>query len=248
MMSNSRTLVIIPTFNEAENLNRIMPDLLHLPVDILIVDDNSNDGTAQVAMKLNTFDNRITVLSRPEKLGLGSAYLAGYAFALNAGYELIIQMDADGSHRVEDLHAMMSALEPDSEIDLAIGSRWVKGGAVKNWAKNREVLSRVANRYSRFMLGLGVKDVTAGFRIYRASLLRRMNLQGISSQGYSFQIEMTREADSSGAHIQEIPITFIEREIGTSKMSSAIVREAMIKVTTWGFSRIVKKFTSSPSR
>ena len=235
-MPNFSTVVVIPTYNEADSLNKLLPELLELDVDILIVDDSSSDGTIEVAKKFNTM-NRISFILRASKLGLGSAYLAGFNRCLELGYEYIIQMDADGSHQVKDLVRMREAIAMNQGIDLVIGSRWIPGGKVENWAKRRELLSRVANKYSKAILGTKVNDMTAGFRIYRASLLKKMNLQAIASQGYGFQIEMTREALRVGASIIEIPITFIERTMGKSKMSNKIVREAIVNVTKWGLIR-----------
>ena len=235
-MPNFSTVVVIPTYNEADSLKKLLPELLEIDVDILIVDDSSSDGTIEVAEKLNA-TNRISFISRPSKLGLGSAYLAGFKRCLELGYENIIQMDADGSHQVKDLARMREALRTNQGVDLVIGSRWIPGGKVENWAKRRELLSRTANKYSKAILGTKINDMTAGFRIYRASLLRKMNLQSIASQGYGFQIEMTREALRVGASITEIPITFIERTMGKSKMSNKIVREAIVNVTKWGLIR-----------
>ena len=240
-MSPAKSIVIIPTYNEAENLRRLIPQLLQLPLHILIVDDASGDVSAEVARELTSGSGRVEVLERPGKLGLGSAYRDGFAKALAAGYSIIIQMDADGSHRVEDLQQMLQQFSEHSEIELLIGSRWVKGGAVENWPKRREILSRTANLYSRALLGLHIKDNTAGFRIYRAELLKKMNLSRVTSEGYAFQIEMTREAQRVKAKIVERPITFIEREIGVSKMSPQIIREALVKVTRWGVARLFKR-------
>lgn len=238
-MANSSTVVIIPTYNEAENIRVLLPELLKLQVDIFVVDDASSDGTADKAKSLG--QERLTVISRPTKLGLGSAYKAGYKKALEAGYTTLIQMDADGSHRVKDLENLLMKFKSDSSIDLLIGSRWIPGGKVENWSKHREYLSRFANAYSKFALGTQVQDMTSGFRIYRASILMQMNLDSIESEGYSFQIEMTREAIRLDAKIVEVAITFIERTIGRSKMSSKIVREAMMKVTKWGLIRFWKR-------
>jgi len=235
------TVVVIPTFNEAQNLELLLPQLLPLDFDILIVDDSSQDGTVAVAERIDAGAGRISILSRPSKLGLGSAYIQGFHQCLAAGYETLIQMDADGSHRVADLQQMIAVTTNSPSQDLFIGARWIPGGKVENWSKHRELLSRGANRYSKFALGIEVNDMTAGFRIYRAALLRKMNLDGISSQGYSFQIEMTREALRVGAKVCEVPITFIERTIGKSKMSSEIVVEAMVKVTQWGIARAIKR-------
>lgn len=238
-MANSSTVVIIPTYNEAENIRVLLPELLKLQVDIFVVDDASSDGTADIAKSLG--QERLTVISRPTKLGLGSAYKAGYKKALDAGYTTLIQMDADGSHRVKDLEILLRKFTLDPAIDLVIGSRWIQGGNIENWPKYREYLSRFANVYSKFALGTQVQDMTSGFRIYRGSILMQMNLNSIESEGYSFQIEMTREALRLDAKIVEVPITFIERTIGRSKMSSKIVREAMMKVTKWGLIRFWKR-------
>ena len=235
-MPKSSSIVVIPTYNEAQSLEKLLPELLALDVDILIVDDSSTDGTVEVAKKLNA-SNRISFISRPSKLGLGSAYLAGFARCLELGYEEIIQMDADGSHQVKDLIKMREVMKNNPTIDLVIGSRWILGGKVENWAKRRELLSRTANKYSKAILAIKVNDMTAGFRIYRSAILRKMNLKNIASQGYGFQIEMTREALRVGASITEVPITFIERTMGKSKMSNKIVREAIVNVTKWGLIR-----------
>lgn len=235
------TVVVIPTFNEAQNLELLLPQLLLLDLDILIVDDSSQDGTAAVAERIDAGTGRISILSRPSKMGLGSAYIQGFRLSLEAGYETLIQMDADGSHRVTDLQKMIAEAAGSPSQDLFIGARWIPGGKVENWSRHRELLSRGANRYSKLALGTNVNDMTAGFRIYRAALLRKMDLDGIRSQGYSFQIEMTREALRVGANVQEVPITFIERTIGKSKMSSEIVVEAMVKVTQWGISRVIRR-------
>jgi len=235
------TVVVIPTFNEAQNLELLLPQLLPLDFDILIVDDSSQDGTVAVAERIDAGAGRISILSRPSKMGLGSAYIQGFRQSLAAGYETLIQMDADGSHRVADLHQMIAVAINSPSQDLFIGARWIPGGKVENWSKHRDLLYRGDNRYSKLALGTNVNDMTAGFRIYRAALLRKMNLEGISSQGYSFQIEMTREALRVGAKVREVPITFIERTIGKSKMSSEIVVEAMVKVTQWGIARVIKR-------
>jgi dolichol-phosphate mannosyltransferase len=177
-------------------------------------------------------------LLRNSKQGLGSAYRAGYAWALEKGYERIVQMDADGSHQVSDLKSMIRYSDENPEVELLIGSRWIAGGAIENWSKFREILSRTANRYTQLMLQVGVRDATAGFRIYKTALITRMKVHEVKSEGYCFQIEMTRAAQSAQALIAEFPITFKERETGSSKMSSRIVAEAMLRVTIWGFQRI----------
>lgn len=237
-MNSASLVVVIPTFNEAPNVERLLPNLMALDVDVLVVDDGSSDGTQEVVAHFGSQFARVELLRRPIKMGLGSAYREGFTQVLSKNYEHVIQMDADGSHRAEDLCRMIAHIRAHPEIDLLIGSRWIKGGAVVDWPKRREILSRVANMYSRLLLGLRVKDNTAGFRIYRADFLRRMNLNSIKSEGYAFQIEMTCETRRMHGVIAELPILFVEREIGVSKMSSEIIREALIKVTKWGIARL----------
>ena len=232
------TLVIIPTYNEAGFIHKLLSDLFSLNLDALVVDDGSSDGTIDLAKSVDTRGNQINFLLRDTKMGLGSAYRAGFAWALSNGYERIIQMDADGSHQVSDLLAMLRYSDENPEAELIIGSRWIADGAIENWSKFRELLSRSANRYTQIMLQLGVRDATAGFRIYKAPLIKRMKVEKVKSEGYCFQIEMTRAAQSAQAIIAEYPITFKERETGSSKMSSRIVIEAMWRVTIWGFQRI----------
>ena len=232
------TLVIIPTYNEAGFIGKLMTDLVELKLDILMVDDGSSDGTIEIAKSIDSKDSQINFLLRNSKQGLGSAYRAGYAWALEKGYERIIQMDADGSHQVSDLKLMIRYSDENPEVELIIGSRWIADGAIENWSKFREILSRTANRYTQLMLQLGVRDATAGFRIYKTALITRMKVNEVKSEGYCFQIEMTRAAQSAQALIAEFPITFKERETGSSKMSSRIVVEAMLRVTIWGFQRI----------
>lgn len=232
------TLVIIPTYNEAGFIHKLLSDLFSLNLDALVVDDGSSDGTIDLAKAADTRGNQINFLLRESKMGLGSAYRAGFAWALSNGYERIIQMDADGSHQVSDLLAMLRYSDENPEVELIIGSRWIADGAIENWSKFRELLSRSANRYTQIMLQLGVRDATAGFRIYKAPLIKRMKVEKVKSEGYCFQIEMTRAAQSAQAIIAEYPITFKERETGSSKMSSRIVIEAMWRVTIWGFQRI----------
>jgi len=231
-MSQTKRLVIVPTFNEVESIESLLNQLMPLELDVLIVDDGSKDGTINLINSLKY--SSVFILQRKEKLGLGSAYRAGYSWAIEHDYAEIIQMDADGSHQVSDLPAMLQAIEADDSTELVIGSRWMQGGRVVNWSKARELLSRIANRYTQAMIGLGVKDSTAGFRVYKADLIKRMDVSTIASEGYCFQIEMTRRASEVGAGIKEVPITFIERAFGKSKMTLHIVIEAMIRVTYWG--------------
>ncbi len=229
----TRTLVIIPTYNERESLPLQVDAVLAARpgVDILVVDDASPDGTGEWADARAGQDAHVSVLHRPGKQGLGAAYLAGFAWGLDRDYEVLVEMDADGSHRAEDLSRVLDA---PGAWDLAIGSRWVPGGSVENWPAHRRLLSTGANRYVRAMLGISVRDSTAGFRAYRASALRGLDLDGVESQGYCFQIDMAWRVARAGGTVVEVPITFVEREHGTSKMSGAIIREALVKVTVWG--------------
>lgn len=224
------SLVVIPTYNERESIGALLDSLKKLPVDVLVIDDGSPDGTADICRA-----HGVEVISRSSKLGLGSAYRTGFAIALERGYENIIEMDADGSHQVADLTTMMEWI---GSSELLIGSRWVSDGAIVNWSKFREYLSKGANAYANALLSLGIKDTTSGFRIYNAELLRRMDISTIKSEGYCFQIEMTRRALARGATIGEIPITFIERAHGVSKMSFSIALEAVLRITAWGFLRL----------
>ena len=235
-------LIIIPTYNEGKNAPVLIERIFkHIPeVSILVVDDGSPDGTAEICKALTSKFPKLHVEERPEKLGLGSAYRFGFTWGLQRGFDDLIEMDADMSHRVRDLAAMIAAKEAQPDVGLVIGSRWIKGGSTINWPKSRELLSRSANLYVRLMLGMGVSDATAGFRIYSAELLRTIPLKEIRSEGYSFQIEMTRAAKKAGAKILEVPIIFRERESGVSKMSRDIVREAMTLVTVWGIRRFLR--------
>ena len=229
-----RTLVIIPTYNE----RRALPDTLGrlraaVPgADALVVDDGSPDGTGEWADEAAGSDPQVHVLHRQSKDGLGRAYIAGFGWALDRGYELVVEMDADGSHRPEDLPRLLEAATPG--VDLVIGSRWVPGGAVVNWPSSRQLLSRGATTYAKVALGLGVNDATAGYRVYPAATLRRIPLQEVNSQGYCFQVDMTWRVHTGGGRIVEVPITFVERAEGESKMSRAIVFEALWRVTAWG--------------
>ena len=225
------SIVVIPTYNEVESIGVLLDALKLLPVDILVIDDGSPDGTAELCRARG-----VEVISRSGKLGLGSAYRSGFAVALERGYSNVIEMDADGSHQVSDLVKMMEWI---GTSELLIGSRWVADGAIQNWSKFREYLSKAANAYANVVLSLGIKDTTSGLRIYNADLLKRMDISTIRSEGYCFQIEMTRRAIARGASIGEIPITFIERAHGVSKMSFAIALEAVLRITSWGLLRLI---------
>ena len=230
-------LVIIPTYNEAESLPILLTELslLHNDFNYLVVDDGSPDGTADICENFKSKVPNLEILRRSKKSGLGSAYRDGYKYALEKNFDAVIQIDADRSHQVSDLPKLLSTFESNPSIDLVIGSRWIKGGSILNWSKHREALSRLANIYSNYLLHLGVKDSTAGFRIYKTNAIRKLGLAGIKSDGYCFQIEMTREIKNLGGTIAEVPITFVERQFGKSKMSGKIIIEAMLRVTCWGF-------------
>ena len=236
-------LVIIPTYNEAKNLPILLRELSLLSKDFsyLIVDDGSPDGTADICEKLKSEIPGLEVLKRSKKSGLGSAYRGGFRYALEKNFSAVVQIDADGSHQVSDLPKLLSKFESNLSVDLVIGSRWIKGGSVLNWSRHREALSRLANIYCNLLLGLGVKDSTAGFRVYKTSAIKKLNLSNIKSEGYCFQIEMAREIEKIGGEISEVPITFVERQFGKSKMSGKIVIEAMLRVTYWGLLRIFRK-------
>ncbi len=235
-----KILVIVPTYNESGNV-RLITDRVRaaIPeVHILVADDNSPDGTGDIADELAAADEQIHVLHRQGKEGLGAAYLAGFEWALANGYDVMIEMDADGSHRPEQLSLLLDALR---DADLVLGSRWVPGGSVQNWPKSREILSRGGNWYTRVALALPLRDATGGYRAYRASTLRAIDLNGVGSAGYIFQVDLAYRVIQAGLRVVEVPIQFTEREIGTSKMSQSIVTEALWKVTVWGVRERVTK-------
>jgi dolichol-phosphate mannosyltransferase len=229
----TRVAVLIPTYNERDNLPGIIARVrANVPAaDVFVLDDGSPDGTGQVADDIAAADPQVQVVHRAAKEGLGQAYLAGFAIALESGYDAVVEMDADGSHLPEQLPSLLAAL---GEADLVIGARWVKGGEVRNWPVRRKVLSVGANVYTKVLLGMSVNDATAGYRVYRATALRAMGLQGVESQGYCFQIDLTLRAVRAGLTVVEVPITFVERQVGVSKMGQDIVREALTSVTRWG--------------
>ncbi|MER3390211.1 MAG: polyprenol monophosphomannose synthase [Microcella sp.] len=231
-------LVVVPTYNEAASIRTItarirdaVPD-----ADVLIVDDASPDGTGAIADELAAGDPGIAVLHRPLKSGLGSAYLDGFARARTGGYRYVVEIDADGSHDPLELPAML-ALAESEQLDLVIGSRWVPGGAVVNWPWSRRFISRTGNRYARSMLGSRTRDITAGFRVYRVSALDGLDRAVVSSQGYCFQVELAWRVESAGGRVREVPIQFVERVSGRSKMGPGIVAEALWRVTVWGVAR-----------
>ncbi len=231
--ATGRVVIVMPTYNERQNLEIIAGRIREAVPDacVLVVDDNSPDGTGDLADKLAEADPRVQVLHRTEKAGLGRAYVAGFTWALDRGYDLIVEMDADGSHRPEDLPRLLAT---SAAADAVIGSRYVPGGTVVNWPVSRKILSAGANIYTRAMLGIRVKDATGGFRVYRAATLREIDLNGIQSAGYCFQIDMTLRVLQAGLTITEVPITFIERERGTSKMSRTVILESFVRVARWG--------------
>ncbi len=233
-MTESLVLVCIPTYDEAANIARIVGRVRAAVPDahILVADDNSPDGTGQLADELAAEDDHVHVLHRPGKQGLGAAYLDAFAWALDRGYDVIVEMDADGSHRPEQLPSLLA--EIDSGADLVLGSRWVAGGRVVNWPRRREVLSRGGNTYARLALGVPLHDATGGYRAFTAASLKALDLQGVESQGYCFQVDLARRAVAAGLRVVEVPITFVEREAGVSKMNGGIVGEALWRVTVWG--------------
>jgi dolichol-phosphate mannosyltransferase len=228
-----QVLVIIPTFNEAENVEDIVGRVRQSApgADVLVIDDNSPDGTGKLADALAAADDQVHVLHRPAKNGLGAAYLAGFHWALSREYGVMVEMDADGSHQPEDLPRMLTAL---ADADLVLGSRWVPGGAVVNWPKRRLFLSRGGNTYARVALGVPIRDITGGYRAFRRGTLLGLDLDDVASQGYCFQVDLAWQAVRHGFRVVEVPITFVERVHGSSKMSGGIVREALWRVTGWG--------------
>lgn len=232
----AKVLACLPTYNERENLplviSRIRTAAPH--VDIVVLDDNSPDGTGAVADEIAARDSQVKVLHRPRKEGLGPAYLAGFAWADQQGYDAVVEIDADGSHPPEQLPALLAAAE---HADVVIGSRWVPGGSVHRWPVHRRALSRGANTYARYALGIPVRDSTAGYRVYRMSALRTMDTHDVASQGYCFQVDLTLRALDRGLVVREVPIAFVERENGASKMSRGIVLEAAASVARWAVQR-----------
>ncbi|MCE5289357.1 MAG: polyprenol monophosphomannose synthase [Nocardiaceae bacterium] len=234
---SDKTLVIIPTYNELENLPLIIGRLhAALPnVDVLVADDGSPDGTGELADKLAAADERgrIHVMHRTAKAGLGAAYIAGFKWGFERGYTILVEMDADGSHAPEQLHLLLEAV--DEGADLALGSRYIKGGKTVNWPFSRQFISRGGNIYARIMLGVKIRDITGGFRAFRTTSLQQVDFDSIDAVGYGFQISMAFNFSQMGFTVVERPITFTEREIGESKMSGSIVKEAMLKVPVWGW-------------
>jgi len=227
-----RVLVIVPTYDEAENLEGVITRLRAAVPEahVLVADDTSPDGTGRIADRLAAADDHVHVLHRPGKAGLGAAYLAGFRWGSDRGFDVLVEMDADGSHRPEELPRLLDALR---DADLVLGSRWVPGGRVLNWPRSRMVLSRGGNTYVRVALGLPLRDATGGFRAFRRSTLDKLALDDVASQGYCFQVDLAWRALQHGNRVVEVPITFVERERGISKMNGAIVREALWRVSAW---------------
>jgi len=232
--------MVIPTYNEVDNLadvvsrvRRAAPD-----VDILVVDDGSPDGTGALADRIAAGDDHVRVLHRSAKQGLGAAYREGFAVALGSGYDVIGEMDADGSHQPEELPRLLAALH---DADLVIGSRWVAGGSVVNWPWHRLALSRLGNLYTRLLLGISVRDATAGFRVFRRQALEAVHLDEVQALGYVFQVELVHRTLRAGLRVTEVPIRFVERERGSSKMTPEVARESLVRITRWGLTERVRQ-------
>lgn len=247
-MSGRGVLVVMPTYDEADTLpgtlarlRAVVPD-----VDVLVVDDASPDGTGRLADAAAARDDAVHVLHRGGKQGLGPAYVAGFRWGLERGYDVVVEMDADGSHRPEELGALLDALDGADGPDLVIGSRWVPGGSVENWPRRRELLSRAGNTYTRLLLRMPVRDATAGFRAYRATTLRALALDDVASEGYCFQVDMAWRVVRARGRVVEVPIRFVERRAGRSKMSRRIVLEAFGRTTWWGAQETWRRLTARP--
>jgi len=242
-----RLLMVVPTYDEADNLawlvGRILASVPH--ADVLVVDDSSPDGTGAIADRMAAQDPRIQVLHRPTKEGLGKAYLAGFRWALAQDYDLIGEIDADGSHQPEQLPSLLAALE---DADLVIGSRWVAGGSVTNWAFTRELLSRGGNLYTRLLLGIHVRDATAGYRLFRRTTLEKIDLDDVSSYGYVFQADLAFRTLRAGLRVVEVPIEFVERVRGDSKMTRDVATESLRRITRWGLSERRRQLRERLSR
>ena len=229
----ARAVMVVPTYNEVDNLADLLARLRRCTpeVDVLVVDDASPDGTGALADRLAADDPGIRVLHRPGKQGLGAAYAEAFVVALDAGYELIGEMDADGSHQPEQLPRLLAAAR---HADVVIGSRWVPGGSVVNWPWHRRALSRGGNLYTRMLLGIHVRDATAGFRVFRRQALETVHLERVQSHGYAFQVELVYLALRAGLRVTEVPIEFVERARGDSKMTPEVAHESLVRITRWG--------------
>jgi dolichol-phosphate mannosyltransferase len=227
-----RVVMVVPTYNERDNLAWIVGRLRAATpdVDVLVVDDGSPDGTGKLADELAAADPQVTVLHRAEKAGLGAAYLHGFSVALERGYDVVGEMDADGSHQPEQLPLLLTAL---ADADLVIGSRWVPGGSVVNWPLSRKVLSVGGNLYARVLLGIPLRDVTAGYRVFRSTTLKAIDLDSVESAGYIFQTDLAFRTLRAGLRVVEVPIEFVERVRGESKMSRDVATESLRRITSW---------------
>lgn len=234
-------VLVVPTYNEAPNIRTIVDRVraARPGLDILIVDDGSPDGTGELADAIAAADSQVTVLHRTAKEGLGAAYLHGFSVALARGYDVIGEMDADGSHQPEQLGRLVDALV---RADLVIGSRWVRGGSVENWSRRREALSRGGNLYVRLLLGMKVRDATAGFRLFRRTTLERIDLASVQSTGYVFQTDLTWRTVRAGLRVVEVPIDFVDREFGDSKMTADVATESLRRITRWGLRERRRQF------
>ena len=244
-VAGENALVIVPTFNERDSIAEVARRLFDTNderIELLVVDDGSPDGTAEVVKQMAAALHPIHLIERAGKQGLGSAYIAGFRWAIDHGFGAVVEMDADLSHDPADVPRLLEALK---DAELVIGSRYVPGGGTRNWSRARRVLSRGGNLYARLLLGFNVQDSTAGFRAYRTSFLESQDLSSVASEGYAFQVEMTRRAHRSGARIKEVPITFVERTMGRSKMSRRIVVEALGSILRWGVTDRWKKITKN---
>jgi dolichol-phosphate mannosyltransferase len=242
---NRSVVVIIPTYNERENLRSIV-DRVRVSVPdahVLVVDGYSPDGTGTLADELAAADAHIRVLHHADRKGLGAAHIAGFRWALDEGFGAVVEMDADGSHQPEQLRFLLAALD---HADLVIGSRWVPGSHLINWPRWRQLLSKSGNAYARLILGVGLRDLTAGYRVYRDTALRQIGLENLQPQGYSFQVDLTVRALRAGLVVIERPITFVERAIGTSKMSRAMIAEALWRITQWGVTARWRRLVTQP--
>lgn len=251
MSIQAASLIVLPTYNEVDSAPILINNILHfLPeISILVVDDNSQDGTLEAISRIleKVENNKVFFLERKSKLGLASAYKEGFRWGLDRDYKYIIEMDADGSHQVKDLHKMLVHIENDSSIDLLIGSRWIEGGSIVNWPIHRELLSRIANRFARMLLNLPVSDSTSGLRIISSSGLRNIDFSKMETVGYAFQIELVSEFTKSKYFLGEYPIEFIERRHGRSKMNGAIAIEAGYVILKWGWKRLLRIILSKIS-
>lgn len=241
MTTPRRALVVVPTYNERDNIERLLLQLFDTigeNAGVLVVDDSSPDGTGDAVRALARRYNRLYLIERPRKLGLGSAYITGFKWAMEAGYDAVVEMDADLSHDAGIVPRLLDTLD---ERDLVIGSRYVAGGAIENWGPLRRVLSFAGNLYARVLLGFGVRDSTSGFRAYRSDALAQQDLDRVRSEGYAFQIEMAHRVWLDGGRIHEVPITFSERRAGKSKLSRRIILEALWRVPVWAFEHRLRR-------